>query len=653
MTKKRKIIIAVVSVLLTTVVAGLLWWQTNLFDFFKTPKYLFFTYLTQNASDLPNLRARDVDRLYEDSFVSDMILSWVVGIDARDLANEFMLDRDEVDMVNEIIGALNDVTIRAQERRDRSDIENQRSETTYTISHDGEELINADILLENDAMSLRLGDILDEYITIENRNLRQLAERFDIDSRDMSDRLPLETALNPPRLTHGQVQEMYSRYMRVIYDSISGRNFTRNRRQQIEVNGNTMRANAYTLTITESEMLEVVVAVLQEAQNDDELLDFIVEFANMIIEMIDDPFGPQPLRRRELDRNIADMIRELERDIERLRRDRDEDDDWFGWSSEENEIVITVYERGGHTVLTTIGEYRTVIDWDNWSWDWDDEDFDEEDEEEFVEFIRLERERTRRETNYRLVRFDTWEDEEIVLAEMKISSNRGEYNIVISTEIEIGWRDTVEIELDITLTRDLTKIRAGLKVDVNIDGVRANFEFNLETNIEFTDVSVTSPRDNVLNTMTDADLERLAERLVEGAERFIERNERLFEPFIELFEELAGTMNGGVTTTTGTNGDILIGTREIDDLGVIAVETVEIMFNARGEVISAVISMEFEDTEMAEEVYESLSFMAEMLGYEVTRIGRVVRMVIDPEEFAGETRESMIRDLEEEGYTIR
>ena len=91
----------------------------------------------------------------------------------------------------------------------------------------------------------------------------------------------------------------------------------------------------------------------------------------------------------------------------------------------------------------------------------------------------------------------------------------------------------------------------------------------------------------------------------------------------------------------------LVATRENTQGGSTVVETVEMTFrNDRLE--TTTVTYEFETEEEAEEWYEIATSVFEGM-YTVTRSGTTVTM----EESGGPTREELIEQLEEEGYTIR
>lgn len=108
---------------------------------------------------------------------------------------------------------------------------------------------------------------------------------------------------------------------------------------------------------------------------------------------------------------------------------------------------------------------------------------------------------------------------------------------------------------------------------------------------------------------------------------------------------------------TGCFGNnTIVATREIDEYGIRFSERIEITFDRDDRVESAVLEYDFETEDEARSYYDLMTML--LSDEDIERSGTRVIVRLSAEEFEEEdgeaaTREEVIRDLEEDGYTVQ
>jgi len=506
--KAKKIVgISLIVVLLLTLAAGIVYSQTDWFDFMKSSKTLFFSYLAQNIEGLPQGNCDMLQRVSEESHIANIRLSMSASLD---------VDGEEEQAALDLINGM------ALEVEERVDVNNETREFILNIEFDGDDLVTAGLLLENDALSLRVDQIIEEYITVENRNLRNLAQNFGLPAFGIPDSLNLDGLFDGPTFTVYELEAIFSRYYRSLVDSLHRSKFSSSR-EYIEVNGEEVRATAYILSLTQVEALEVVVALLEEAKEDEELLD-ILTWATYLETRMEEAFdifglgGQNNQNAREiLQDNITDEITRINRQIERT-IDRDED---------ETILEITVYAYRGKTVLTTLSM------------------------SEYPEHkIALEREVVDNGTNYVLTIITR--DEEVVI-DIEVINRNNETSIIFSSEIEVD-REIGRIEVGIISREDYSS-----RIYFEAETIEGVFGISLDSTIQFRDVVVERPRDSiVLNDLSPIETGMLLGRIQIEAERFAEEIQERFAEILAPLMSPLGTFVEAETTVERTAEEIRV-----------------------------------------------------------------------------------------------
>jgi len=489
--KKVKVIIGILVIILVLsgVAFGALYLKTDVLDFMKSPKEMFFKYAGKMFEELDDCDDEATQKGFSDkSYVTNTEVSWKL-VDKYDKETQKELD------------LLNAFTFNVETK---NDAKNKASSVQVDMRYDGESLLNLWCAYENsnpERLSFALPDILDESITIENRDLKKLAEMFEIDSSTIPDKIEFDTEslydFEELLLTKDKISEIKDKYIDVIKGSIDEANFEREE-ATIKINGKETKTNAYTLTLSEKETLKVLTELLKELKGDDELIEYIVDVYNKIYEVygpmlytIDPYTSPSDMKIKKSD--VKDLINMLIRELR------------YADTGSKDKLKITIYESKGEAVRLklAVAESSLVID-------------------KIVNKDEI------------TISLSILEDKEVSMKiEYKELNNKDKEEITISIMSE---DEEVEFTLRVAVYKDNTRE----EIEFIVDTPEVSISFNIENKREFKDVVIAKAKNtNILNDMTEEEIVEFMERFLEAITVYYEDNETI-NKLMELFEDITG-----------------------------------------------------------------------------------------------------------------
>lgn len=308
-----QIFIAVLVIVILLGIGVYLFLET---DLFKTNEQLFLKYaIEENINEISKLNFKPYEKL--DSKESGYEFSGTLNFDTS--KDELNLDRNLDMIINS-----------------NSDAKTDKSSASYVIKFGEEDLLKINYLRNNEKYGIKLDEITDEkYVVIENNNLRDLLTRLGMtDISDFPNKIePIK--YNYENIDLSKVKEIEEKYIKVIENQISNNKFSAQRNVTLNIDGENISTNKYTLEITKAELYNVIYAILDNLKDDKQTLQFymnIVEDKNLTI--------------TELEANVGNLIQDLE-----IQKDN---------FVETETITISVYTCDGKTVKTefknTLGE---------------------------------------------------------------------------------------------------------------------------------------------------------------------------------------------------------------------------------------------------------------------------------------------------------
>jgi hypothetical protein len=148
------------------------------------------------------------------------------------------------------------------------------------VKYDNQSLLNLLVAFEKtnpEKITVGLPNVLDESITVENENLKALAQKIGLDSTDIPDQLDF-TSYEEFMFTAEELEGIKDRYIEALMDGVDKDNVERSS-EEIEIDGDEEKVTAYTLTLTEEDASKIMVSLLEELKKDDVILD---KFASLM-----------------------------------------------------------------------------------------------------------------------------------------------------------------------------------------------------------------------------------------------------------------------------------------------------------------------------------------------------------------------------------
>ena len=209
------------------------------------------------------------------------------------------------------------------------------------MSKELEKPLELEYMQENDAHSVRFTSISKklDFVTVKNKNLKKLAENLGIDKEEIAE-IPNkidfeEFSLEGLALSEAEKKEELNKYISAIYNNIPKENYVKNKDMVITVNGKTITTNAYALTLTEQDLKNIAIKILEESKKD----KIILSKFNVLLEKMQSLDASMEYMDEEtLKENYEEGIQEL---IDGLKEAK---------TTDENKIIITVYEENEKTV---------------------------------------------------------------------------------------------------------------------------------------------------------------------------------------------------------------------------------------------------------------------------------------------------------------
>ena len=289
-------------------------------DIFRTGQELFVKYLTQDLEEIGQTLSWEKfneinDKIEQSRYEEKMTVSYLEEKQTKPTA---------------------ELTIDTQ----KDNIDGKSYMHMSLMSKELENALQLEYLQEDDAHSVKFTSISKglDFITVENKNLKKLAENLGVDKADIEEipnRIDFEELSGEGlAFSEAEKKEEINKYISLIYNTIPKEKYTKNKDVVITVNGKTITTNSYVLALSEQDIKNLVIKALEELKKDEIILSrlniLLEKFQNLDATM-------EELDEEALKENYEEAIQQL---IDGLKEEK---------VTDENKITITVYEEAGKT----------------------------------------------------------------------------------------------------------------------------------------------------------------------------------------------------------------------------------------------------------------------------------------------------------------
>lgn len=320
MGRKKRILIITLSItlVLILIIGGVLIYLNTATDVFKDDDELFYKYLYQNSSIFNVVDTNLLDRYYQkiDNNIYTGNSELTIKTGNSDGSESDTKDFD--DFINNL--KLQSIT--------KSNLPDKKQEIETKINYKDQEQFKFTIIRNGDNFGAKSDEIVNKYLVVKNENLRDIYNKIGIQN---ADRIPDQfTRINYNIYKNMNIEDknrILATYQNLLNSAISKNHYSKQANVNLSSNGQTIVANAYSMTLTEHEIDSLKVSFLEKLMSDELTLKYIVQFM-------------------QLDTSYTVKIKQrIQEEIDNLKRNQRD--------GSEN-VVITVYESNKQLLTTTI-----------------------------------------------------------------------------------------------------------------------------------------------------------------------------------------------------------------------------------------------------------------------------------------------------------
>lgn len=324
--KKRgsKVVIIVFIALILIAISGGAFAYAYLYtDTFKTEQELFTKYLLQNVEEIEQTLSftginETEEKLKQSKYEGSMSISYTEA------------GKEEPNV---------QITIDTQ-----NDPVNKKYYGIIGVLIDGlEETLKLEYMNENEAYSLRFTNAVEEFLTVKNSNLKQLATNLGIEeeiAQQIPDSIDFEKfSLEELKLTDEEKNTEMIKYTSLIYNNIAEEKYTKSKDVVITLNGKTITTNAYILTLNMQDIKNLVIQLLETLKQDEIILAKLDVLDKMLQEYIKETIKES-------------FIEAIQKEIDDLKAKT---------ITQDESITITLYEQNKKTVRIKIEQQLEYV----------------------------------------------------------------------------------------------------------------------------------------------------------------------------------------------------------------------------------------------------------------------------------------------------
>ena len=321
MGRKKRILIIVLSIItvLILIIGGVLIYLNCATDTFKSTQELFYKYLYQNGSIADVFDTDLLDRYYQ------RIENNAYNGTGEVTIKTGMNDNSESD-TKEFDTLMNNLKL---SYITKSNLAEKKQETEATIAYNDQEQFKFSVVQDNNNYGIKSDEVVYKYLKLKNENLRDIYTKLGVQDLESIPNQFNKIDYNIYKNMNAQDKAtILSTYQNVLNKGILSNHYTKQAKVNLNFNGQSVVANAYSLTLTEEEISSLKISLLETLMTDELTLKYLVQFL-------------------QLDSSYTVQIKQsIQEEIDNLKREQIENNE---------NVRITVYE-SNMQLLTTIVE---------------------------------------------------------------------------------------------------------------------------------------------------------------------------------------------------------------------------------------------------------------------------------------------------------
>ena len=365
MPRKKRIALAIAIpsiIVIIIIITGILLYLNT--DMFKSNKTLFFKYFGKNSENIKEIEeifeSTEYEKNLQNNKYTDDInikvnytnnLQTTSEDNSNTINNVKLLIKGEEDKNNKY--SYKDFKLE-KDKNIATNTENQSSSENSNESNNKEQNIMEVEYIKNDNnYGIRFSDLFKQYLLVENNNLKDLFRKIGYSEQELEnvpDSIEInDITLSDIKFTEDEIKQLSEKYSEIINKKVSKEKFEKNLKQVITINEKNITTNAYILKLTNEELNNLYVDLLESLKQDEIILTKIESIQNKI-----NSININSSESKDLKESFAE---EIDLQIEKINK--------TNIGNQETKIIV--YENSGKTIRTAIQgkDYEINFDYIN------------------------------------------------------------------------------------------------------------------------------------------------------------------------------------------------------------------------------------------------------------------------------------------------
>ena len=283
MPRKKRIALAIAIpsiIVIIIIITGILLYLNT--DMFKSNKTLFFKYFGKNSENIKEIEeifeSTEYEKNLQNNKYTDDInikvnytnnLQTTSEDNSNTINNVKLLIKGEEDKNNKY--SYKDFKLE-KDKNIATNTENQSSSENSNESNNKEQNIMEVEYIKNDNnYGIRFSDLFKQYLLVENNNLKDLFRKIGYSEQELEnvpDSIEInDITLSDIKFTEDEIKQLSEKYSEIINKKVSKEKFEKNSKQVITINEKNITTNAYILKLTNEELNNLYVDLLESIQN--------------------------------------------------------------------------------------------------------------------------------------------------------------------------------------------------------------------------------------------------------------------------------------------------------------------------------------------------------------------------------------------------
>ena len=343
--KKKIPLIILAIIIITSIIAIYLYCCT---DLFKTPQEQFWSSLSK-ASKITG------DKTYSEALNEIRNLkekSYTLKGDAK-----FNISSTEED---EEVQKIADAFSKIQISYDMNVVGKKNKEKgILNFGFDNKQVLSVDYLRDNDLFGIKIGEVYDKYISIENKNLKQLAEKYEIDSTEIPDKIEFIDMHDLYDISEEEIQHINDLIVGTLKNEIPEECYSVNENVETDILGEKAKTKEYKIELSAKQRDDLAIKLLENAKRDEVILNLIVNKYNKV--SMNTLAGKEKIAKVDLIKEIEESIKEIQEEPSKegviVSNFYAKDKAKIDISTSKNNIMNIELQKAGKETVINIGIY--------------------------------------------------------------------------------------------------------------------------------------------------------------------------------------------------------------------------------------------------------------------------------------------------------